>query len=138
IAARWTHVDQIKVVRVTTIAAGVAESNSPVTYPRPAITSTGAARTELLQAQSVSRCPASDLEGGGHRARRALRPVLVTARRIEPFPCTGLPLLARPTAEGFFETRGRYLDDGQGAFSRGKLRDGFCLDGFEGRLEAAG
>jgi hypothetical protein len=66
-----------------------------------------------------------DLEGRG--AGRALRPVLMAARRIEPFRRTGLPLLPRRAAEDPLETRGCYLDDRQAALIRRNFGDGFCL-----------
>src|SRR5688572_4643154 len=59
-------------------------------------------------------------------------------RRIEPFPCTGLPLLPRRATEDLFETRGPDLDHGPAAPSRSQFGDGFGLDGFDGGLEPPG
>jgi hypothetical protein len=53
----------------------------------------------------------SDLEGRSRSTSRALRPVLMAARRIEPFLRTGLPFLPRRTTKNLFETRGCYPDD---------------------------
>jgi len=81
--------------------------------------------------------PPSDLEGRRRSAGRALRPVFLAAPRIEPFVCTGLPLLPRRTTEDLFETRCCYPDDTQAGLSRSKFGDGFCFDCFDGRLEPA-
>ena len=72
-----------------------------------------------------------DLEGRSRGAGRALRPVLMAARRIDPFRRTALPLLPRRAAEDPLETRGCYLDDRQAALSRRKFGDGFCFDGLD-------
>jgi hypothetical protein len=52
-----------------------------------------------------------DLEGRSRSSSRASRPVLMAARRIEPFLRTGLPLLPRRTTKNLFQARGRYPDD---------------------------
>ena len=69
-----------------------------------------AVRTPRQQAQLDASCrnPNIGLLGGlerrGSGASRALRPVLVTACRIEPLRGTGLPLLAGRTTQDFLET----------------------------------
>ena len=73
--------------------------------------STGEAEYRLSNSSLFRRLSLSDLEGRSRSASRALRPVLMAARRIEPFLRTGLPLLPRRTTKNLFETRGCYPDD---------------------------
>jgi hypothetical protein len=73
--------------------------------------STGEAQYRLSNSSLFRRLSLSDLEGRSRGASRALRPVLMAARRIEPFLRTGLPLLPRGTTKNLFETRGCYPDD---------------------------
>ena len=79
----------------------------------------------------ASGCPPRDLERRGGGASGALRPVLMTAGRIEAFSCTSLPLLSRRTTENSFETRRGDLHHSDATLSRRKLGDGFSLDGFD-------
>ena len=97
--------------------------------------STGEAQYRLSNSSLFRRLSLSDLEGRSRSASRALRPVLTTAPRIEPFLGTGLPLLARRTTKSLFETRGCYPDDRQSALSCREFSDCFSFYCFDGRLE---
>ncbi len=67
--------------------------------------------TDSLVLLIFCRLSLSNLEGGSRSASRALRPVFMAARRIEPFLRTSQPLLPRRTTKNLFEARGCYPDD---------------------------